>query len=344
MCEMDNSLQIDLLTEGRPQQALPEHPRIAPRAILPVSRYLRPKRLWSPIIPPIRQLMRTLWTGRGEGQIWHSTYYTRPAHWQGIRLVTVHDMIYERFPEAFKDDQFRDEKRRCILESDIVISVSETTCQDLQHFYGLHSTAIHVIPNACSDVFRKLERYDTETKSQIRHPFLLYIGDRTRYYKNFDMLIRAYSVWTHREEIPLVVIGKDWSADEKKYLAESEIQDCAISLTNVDDKELCRLYNLATALVYPSLYEGFGIPLLEAMACGCPIVASRIPSTVETAGECPIYFDPVEIESLLAAFDIALSEGRDSERVQAGTEQVKRYSWDETARRTLEVYHTVCQP
>jgi len=119
------------------------------------------------------------------------------------------------------------------------------------------------------------------------------------------------------------------------------IQNRVHLLTDVDDEELCRLYDQADAFVYPSLYEGFGIPLLEAMACGCPVVASRIPSTIEVAGMCPVYFESAEVESLLAAFDMALSEGRDSERVRSGFERVKSYSWDKTAKQTLEVYYVL---
>jgi alpha-1,3-rhamnosyl/mannosyltransferase len=104
---------------------------------------------------------------------------------------------------------------------------------------------------------------------------------------------------------------------------------------------LLRLYNQAVALVYPSLYEGFGIPLLEAMACGCPVIASRIPSTVEVAGEQPIYFEPVHLESLLAAFDLALAEGRNSERVRTGLEHAQDFSWDKTSSQVLEVYHAL---
>jgi alpha-1,3-rhamnosyl/mannosyltransferase len=113
-------------------------------------------------------------------------------------------------------------------------------------------------------------------------------------------------------------------------------------LTDVDDQTLCQLYNQALGLVYPSLYEGFGIPLLEAMACGCPIVASRISSTIEVAGDCPIYFDPTEEDDLLNALDIALSQGRNSERIQTGLEKVKSYSWDKTAAQTLKIYRSVC--
>ncbi|MCP4110676.1 MAG: glycosyltransferase family 4 protein, partial [Desulfobacteraceae bacterium] len=168
-------------------------------------------------------------------------------------------------------------------------------------------------------------------------PFLLYVGDRN-HYKNADRLLQAYSVWKHRKKVALVVVGGQWKADEERRLTDLGIQDYVRLFTGINDEELCKLYNQAIAFVYPSLYEGFGIPLLEAMACGCPIVASRIPSTVEVAGDCPIYFEPAEIDDLLNAFDIALSEGRESARVKAGLEKVTSYSWDKTAAQTLEVY------
>lgn len=341
MCDLDDSLRITLLTDGKLKQALPEHPRIIHRMIPPVRRYLRPGRVWKPIIPPIRRFVRRLRIGHGEGQIWHSTYYTLPQPWDGVRVVTVVDMIYERFPDQFEDDSFRRKKRHCIRQADAVICISETTRQDFQRLYGLDSSVIHAIPLACSDVFRQLEQRDAGMRMQIGHPFLLYVGERTRYYKNFHTLIQAYGVWARRKEISLVVVGKPWSTDEEGRLAELGIQDCVHLLTDVDDEELCQLYNRAAAFVYPSLYEGFGIPLLEAMACGCPVVASRIPSTIEVAMECPTYFEPTETDSLLTAFDTALFEGRNSERVQAGIEQARRYSWDETARRTLQVYRAL---
>ena len=112
-------------------------------------------------------------------------------------------------------------------------------------------------------------------------------------------------------------------------------------LQHIDDADLCRLYNQAAAFVYPSLYEGFGIPLLEAMACGCPIIASQIPSTAEVAADCPIYFAATDEGSLLEAMDIAVTEGRNSARVHYGLERARRYSWDMTARKILETYQSL---
>ena len=110
---------------------------------------------------------------------------------------------------------------------------------------------------------------------------------------------------------------------------------------NPDDKGLCKLYNGAAAFIYPSLYEGFGIPLLEAMSCGCPIIASRIPSTLEVAKDVPIYFEPLEVEQLLAALNQILEEGRESDRVRRGHQVTQEYSWNKTAQETLGVYQSL---
>lgn len=337
MCDMDDSLRIHMLAERRLRQSLPEHKHIIRRRIPSVSRYLRPRRLWNPI------LLR-LSVGRGEGQIWHSTYYTLPQGWKGLQVVTVADMIYERFASLFGgpgDDRLREQKRRYVQGADRVICISESTRRDAERFYGLDREAICVAPLACSHVFRLLKQRDDELRPRSREPFLLYVGNRA-HYKNFERLIQAYAVWPRRKEMVLVIVGQPWSADERQRLVQLGIEDCVHSLTDVDDEALCRLYNWAAAFVYPSLYEGFGIPLLEAMACGCPIVASRIPSTIEVAGECPIYFEATEVDDLVSAFDLALSEGRSSERVGRGLERCKLYSWDQTAARTLAVYSNLC--
>jgi len=348
MCNMDDSLQVIVLREGTLRHWLPEHGGITYRAIPPVLRYLRPRRVWKPIIPPARRFVRRLWIGRGRGRIWHSTYFTIPERWDGPSVVTVADMVYERFPNLFVGpgedqfgeragyDQFIAEKRSCVLAADAVLCISDTTRRDVQRFYNIDSDRLHVTPLACGDVFRQLEGHEAVRGG----PFFLYVGSRA-HYKNFDGLIKAYSRWAGRREIALYVVGVPWSANEEKRLVELGIRDQVRVLTDIDDESLCRLYNQAAAFVHPSLYEGFGIPLLEAMACGCPVIASRIPTTREVVGECPIYFEPTEMDALLDAFEVALSEGRNSDHVLAGLERVRRYSWDRTASQTLSVYRRI---
>jgi glycosyltransferase involved in cell wall biosynthesis len=343
MCEADDSLHISLLTQGRLKGALPQHRHITHRSIPDIERYLRPNCVWQSVLPRIKHFTHNLWTGTGEGKIWHSTYYTMPEKWTGYSVATVHDMVFELFPQFYNGpnfDLFRQRKRLSVQRADAVICVSDTTRQDVLRLYELDADKVHVVHNACSDIFRRLDGTEVPASSQIEQPFLLYIGNRARY-KNFDVLAKAYSLWHRRKEVALVLVGgKSFSESEQQLMEKLAIAKQVKLLSNIDDETLCYLYNRALAFVYPSVYEGFGMPLLEAMACGCPIIASCIPSTVEVAGNSTIYFDPSEEDDLLNALDTALSEGRNSERIQAGLERVKFYSWDKTAAQTLEVYRS----
>jgi glycosyltransferase involved in cell wall biosynthesis len=345
MCEADDSLHISLLTQGRLKQSLPKHRHIRHRSVPAFERYLRPTCVWQSVLPRIKHFMYNLWAGTGEGKIWHSTYYTMPEKWTGYSVATVHDMVFELFPQYYNGpdfDLFRQRKRLSVQRADAIICVSDTTRQDVLRLYKLDADKVQVVPNACSDVFRRLDSTELSAFGQIEQPFLLYIGNRARY-KNFDVLAKAYSLWHRRKEVALVLVGgKPVLGSEQQLTEELAIAKQVKLLGNVDDETLCSLYNSALAFVYPSVYEGFGMPLLEAMACGCPIIASRVPSTVEVAGDCPIYFDPTSVDDLVKAFDVALSQGRDSERVRTGLEKVKSYSWDKTAAQTLNIYRSVC--
>jgi glycosyltransferase involved in cell wall biosynthesis len=344
MCEMDNSLRVELLTSGRLARALPVHPSIHHRSLPAVDRLLRPQRLWGPIVWQIREQIQHMSMGSAGEGIWHSTYYTMPGKWwDGPAVVTVFDMIHERFAQFFRgssSDQFRERKRRCVLTADAVICISKATQQDVLQFYRIDAARTQIVPLAVDKCFRVLNNAHCSSRSATQWPFLLYVGGRF-HYKNFRLVLQAYNRWPQRKEVDLVVVGLPWSREERKYLDELGIRARIHLMKDVDDEGLCLLYNHAIGFVYPSLYEGFGIPLLESMACGCPVIASRIPSTVEVSGGCPIYFNPSEEEGLLAAFDIALSEGRDSERVKLGLDRVRQYSWDKAAMQTLEVYRAL---
>lgn len=342
MCEQDESLRITLVTkEGRaPLQPLPEHRHITRRAIPHLDPYLRPGRLWRRPAPAVKQLVDKLWIGDGKGKIWHSTYFTQPHQWRGTQVVTVVDMIYELYPNFFKtafDDQFREQKRRAVSEASAVICISETTSRDVQEYYGIPADKTFVVPLAHSEVFRPLEG-DSDGESR---PFLLYVGRRA-HYKNFGVLLDAYGSWTGRNAVDLIVVGdSDWTPEEERRLTELNLGEQVKLLTNIDDEQLRRLYGRAAAFVYPSLYEGFGIPLLEALACGCPVIASDIPSTREVAADCASYFDPNSSEALRAVLESVVADGPNEARRAAGIARAALFSWDETARQTLEVYHSV---
>ncbi len=345
MCELDNSIHITLLTNRKPLQLLPTHEQITHHYIPSIERYLRPGRVWKPILPMMRRQVFKLRLGPKREGIWHSTFFTMPESWVGLKVVTVFDMIYERFPNLYDglgDEKFRKLKRDCLQDANAVICISETTRQDLQDFYGIDKDYTYVTHLACSDVFRQLDQSNDQLELTLEKPFLLYVGDRARY-KNFNSLMKTYSVWAGRKDVNIVVVGKPWLSSEANNLVQLGIQRNVNLLSHVDDEQLCQLYNKAIAFVYPSLYEGFGIPLVEAMSCGCPIIASYIPSTIEIAGDCPIYFKPDESDDLLNAFNVAIFEGQNSDRVQRGLTCKKKYSWNKTAIQTLDIYRILSE-
>ena len=340
MCGMHRFLSITLLISGHPRQSIPLHSQISYLSVPQIERYLR--LIWVCEKLKAKSLVQQL-TVRGlEGKIWHSTYYTMPLWWKGPKVVSVYDTIHEHFPDYFgkKGTNFRKQKRRCVEAADAIITISQTTKEDLQTFYNINKSRICVTPLACSDTFMNSGGVESSINIMTQKPFLLYVGMRT-HYKNTDLLIKAYSQWYHKREIDLVIVGRPWTYDQINELLTLGIKERVHLLGYVDDNILVRLYRKAVALIFPSLYEGFGIPLLEAMACGCPIVASKIPSTLEVAGDCPIYFEPTNLEEMLNAFNTTLSEGRNSERVIKGLEKVKNYSWDKTAEKTLKVYYAL---
>lgn len=341
MCEIDESLRVILLTDSNASNNLPTHKHIEHKTIPKVNQFLRPGRLWRPIIPDVRQFVRKLSIGSAHGKLWHTTYFTKPGE-KGVPLiVSVYDMIFERFPELFhgtNTKHFNDLKRRCVLASDAVLCISETTRGDVMEFYGMKPERVHVIHLAYSPVFRTM-RKESRADLPSTEPYFLYVGSRA-HYKNFDFLLDSFSRF-QQKNMALFVVGPPWTNEEIDRLEILKLRHRVYLFQEADDDLLCRLYNEAEAFVYPSLYEGFGIPLLEAMACGCPVIASRIPSTVEVAGDCPLYIEPPDQDDMIQAFDLVLAEGRHSKRVKTGLEHVKRYSWDKTAKATLDIYQSL---
>jgi glycosyltransferase involved in cell wall biosynthesis len=349
MCGMDETLAIDLLVDpgrGPLKQSLPTHQRINPvhRRIADLTARVHPVS-W---LPPqlwykVARLISNYTGGNpGKNAIWHTTFYTHCKGWPGYRIVTVYDMISELFPQPY-NRSIRQAKEATLPQSDVIICISERTRQDLLEYYSqLDTSQTYVIPLGVSEIFRPLSTAERVVLPlPVTASYILYVGGRGGIHKNFDRLLQAYSQWKHHKDIQLVVVGRIWSSQEEMRLAELKLENHVKLLNDVDDEMLLQLYNQAEAFVYPSLYEGFGIPILEAMKCACPVIAAHIPTSTEVGGECPIYFDPLNIDSLINAFDRVLAEGRTPERIQIGLEQAKRYTWGKTAQATLAVYRSL---
>lgn len=343
ICNLDPTVQFSLVTHGPIRSEWPPHAQINHHRLWAFNRYIQPgKYLWS-FKKRVRSWIAGLSLTNQTEEIWHSTHFTLPYKWKGPVLISAYDLLIERFASIFDEPlyhQIRAEMRRCIVAADGVICISETTKKEIIDFYQIDSSKLYVVPLAQSQIFQRLPLRDD--KDEIgglmrQKPFFLYVGNRERY-KNFDTVLAAYEHWSGKEEVDLVVVGREWTTIEKKWLIEKKLDQNVELIGRLDDESLCVLYNRAQALIYPSLYEGFGLPLLEAMACGCPIIASHIPSSVEVAGTIPIYFEPTQSESLRNAFDVALDEVQNRQRINAGYTRLNDYSWEKTAQQTLGLY------
>lgn len=341
MCQLDSSLEVQLITSGSAKQPLPVHVQIKQAHVANPQRFI-PNRAF----PYLKQKVRGIVLGKlvsqfKENAIWHSTYFTLAANWHGLNILTLPDLIPELFPaqhNRFVQSQIRKYRKRCVERADAIICISESTAADLCAYYSLAvEKKIFIIHLAASEVFHPISHFPESYRPPTQGDFLLYVGGR-HHYKNFEFLLRAYAKWELRKKVDLVVVGQEWYPSEFRLIQDLGLEQSVHLFTRVSDGELAMLYNLATAFVYPSRYEGFGIPLLEAMQCGCPIVASRIPSTVEVAADCPIYFDPASFESILDALTMALKENKKEERINAGFKRSQAFSWEKSAKRLLEVY------
>lgn len=323
----------------------PKHARLRVRQIPSLEYYLRPRRFMSRFRRSVRDHLLSA-ISHTSNSLWHSTYFTQPTIWRGKRIVTVHDMNYELLPTCFvgkHSEEFRKRKMKQVADADLVVCISESTRQDVHRLYGTDLEKLRCVYPAYSSTlfYRQTKESDDSlllgNNCVLSKPFLLYVGSRDAY-KNFSTLLSAYSTWHHRNEVDLVVVGRAWDREEISEIQSKKLESQVHILSGVDDHQLRLLYNTAATFVYPSCDEGFGIPLLEAMACGCPIVASHIPIFHEVAQDYPVYFSPSSEEELQVALTDAVEKGRDEGLFQPGQKILEAFSWEKTAQGYINVY------
>jgi len=275
--------------------------------------------------------------------VFHETYYPEDssAPMDCPVVVTVHDMIPERLSGVFgKNDETSVRKRAAVERADRVICVSESTRRDLMELFNPDPKKIQTIHLGAT----RATPLDTATEPPKAHmidrPFFLHVGMRGPY-KNFDRVLRAYASrqWL-RTEFDLIVFGYAlFTPLEIELMASLGIEHPRVRQMTGNDSLLGQLYSRAVALVYPSLYEGFGIPPLEAMAHGCPVLCSNRSSIPEVVGDAGLYFDPESVDSIADAMERVAAVAEFREDLSArGRERAKLFSWDRCAARTMEVY------
>lgn len=342
ICDHDQDLEIKIIYHGKIVKPLPSHKQITSiniSNIYPtIGKYFRPWRLWHWFYPTLYNTYIKLLFRNSRNKVWISTYFTKAiVKWHGKTITFVYDMIYEKFPDLLPDaDVVVTNKKNSIQSADVVICISKTTVFDFLSYYPEFEGKVFPVYLSSNEIFKV--RTADQLKYRIPFQFILFVGKRG-YYKNFTRLVSAYCNWSRRAAYKLVVVGPQWEQEELENLISKKLLDEVLLLSNITDDQLCDIYNQAAAFVYPSTYEGFGIPLIEAMACGCPIIASRISSTLEVAKDVPFYFDPENVGSLIDALDEAVNKGH--ERLADGKLLASTYSWDKTAQEFLDILHKV---
>lgn len=270
--------------------------------------------------------------------IYHQTYYGNVApHCSGRRIVTVHDMIHERFPQYFSptDSAIRN-KKESVNTSDGIICVSQSTKNDLMQYYHVPEQKVRVIYHGNS-------LHTAVTSNRIHNrPYVLYVGLRNLY-KGFDQLVSAYaqSPKVHDNYYLVCFGGGKFTKQEHQNFVALGIDDKIMAYSGTDEL-LANLYHYASVFVYPSQYEGFGMPLIEAMYHGCPVVASHASSLPEVGGNAALYFNPDEQDDLPIKLEMILSDTQlQAQLRQSGYEQEKKFGWDRCARETLHFYKEI---
>ncbi|MCX7174815.1 MAG: glycosyltransferase family 1 protein [Proteobacteria bacterium] len=273
----------------------------------------------------------------------HETYYANSGVApRGAKVVlTVFDMIHERFKESISAfDPVSREKIQAVKRADHVICISEQTRSDLLEM-------IDIDPARTSVVYLGFSLTDTAAgqhhKIATPRPFLLYVGKRGGY-KNFEGLLKAYAASPRlRAEVDLVCFGGGgWTSAERDLMQHLRIPADRVTQVSGDDAVLQAYYRAARAFVFPSLYEGFGLPPLEAMSFDCPVICSGVSSIPEVVGDAAATFDPYDAEAMRGAIERVV--GDDEFRrslILRGRGRIEIFSWARCAQETLDVYRKV---
>jgi glycosyltransferase involved in cell wall biosynthesis len=273
----------------------------------------------------------------------HETYYSisNPTSNKLPRIVTAYDMVHELFPKQFKKKEHVTQKKISTFNrADHIISISHNTKKDLVKFFDIPPEKITVVHLAC-DIFNQTS--SNSINSSFIKPFLLYVGARGGY-KNFNRFLEAISKSQKLiNDFDIVAFGGGILSIKDNALIHSlGFKKDQVKQIGGDDSVLAALYQEATAFVYPSLYEGFGIPPLEAMAYECPVISSNTSSLPEVVGGAGEYFNPEEIESIkLSIENVVYSPSRILALKAKGLERINHFSWEKCAQDTLKVYKTL---
>ncbi len=273
--------------------------------------------------------------------VFHPTYYDNyflKAEKMPPFVITIHDVIPEKYFNDERGLSLVRNKKNLMAKATRIIAISETTKRQLLNFYDIDPSNIVVIPHGRPDDFKPAPE-DQEKSWDNGQPYILYVGLRAAGYKNFVFFLQSAAPFLLKHNMKLKVAGPPPAESEMKLIEELKVRDNVEFLAFPSLEELYSLYHEAFCFAFPALEEGFGIPLLEAAAAGCPVVCSDIDIFHEITGDSALYFDPFSGDSINSQLERLVSDSSlRQELTRKGNGNLAKYSWIEAAKKTLNVY------
>jgi glycosyltransferase involved in cell wall biosynthesis len=302
--------------------------------------------VWEQVAVPLAAL-------RAGVRVLHVPHYVIPLAYPGRLVVTIHDIIHVLFPEFLRHSlgfaYARWLIRAAVRRSSRVVTVSRTTADDLRRLFGASEARLRVIPNGVNEEFFAPGDPGVDETLRARlgvtRPYLLHVGNH-KPHKNVEGVLKAYQILVRGDlaEAPPLVLAGGFAPDGDlaKRAAGMGLADRVRCLGHLERRELAALFRGASVFVYPTLYEGFGLPVLEAMACGVPVVAGDVAAVREVAGEGVVRVNPRDVVELANALRRLCEQPDVCAQLSArGREAASRYRWRQAAEATLAEYRAV---
>lgn len=270
-------------------------------------------------------------------------------------IVTIYDLIpliyRDKYLNKTKEFNWYISRLNQIKNVTKIITISEASKNDIVHFLKIPGSKISVIHLGVSDLFKPISKIDSQKKIKkkykIEDPFILSVSTHS-YHKNTEALFKAYKKFINNpkfQNYKLIVIcklinseRKDWE-DKIKY---NKLEKNVIFTGFIPDEDMPYFYNASDFFVFPSLYEGFGLPILEAMACGTPVITSKVSSMPEVGGSAALYINPYSVDDICTKMKKLIDNKKlQNDLIKKGFKQVKKFSWSKCAEETLKVYESV---
>lgn len=299
---------------------------------------------------------RALWTifalspaiRRAKFDVFFSPTHYGPIFCPFPQVISILDLSYKFFPELFKKKdlfQLNLWGRYSIARASRIITISNSSKSDIIREYNVPEARVDVVYLGVKEMKRGKVSEKVLDKYPVKGSFILFVGT-LQPRKNIVRLVEAFSGLSTKD-VKLVIVGRrGWQYEE--ILAAPEkfgVSDSVVFLDNVTDEDLPAFYKNAEIFILPSLYEGFGLPILEAMRYGCPVLTSKISSLPEAGGDAAVYFDPENVTDIVEKMDKVLSDERlRNDMIKKGHEQVKKFSWEKSTEQVLKVLEEVAKP